>query len=438
MRRIRLRATAGGVAAAMCVAWLTPSPARAQGRGPTRVVVAETQVRDMPATATLVGSVDAVRRSRVGAEVGGIVVEMPVRQGDAVTAGDLICRLDDELVRFQLDEARARLGSLKAVHEELVTGTRPEVLARLEAIVAEAEARRQRWAYEVERVRRLYSDKEAGSQKEVYDAEAELASAVHLKAAAEANYEEAKNGPRREEIARAAYDVAEQESVVQRLERELRKTRILAPFDGYVVRRAVEVGEWVASGDEVVEIADLSTVLVRVYVPEFALAYCTEGTEAGVRIDALQRTYAGHIKHRIPLADATARTFPVEIEVDNADRHLAAGMFARATVPSGPDTKSVAVPRDAVTDRQGTSYIALVMPGERGLTAMPTPVAIGADAGGWVAIKSDNVPPGAQVVIRGNERIMFPEPVALVDELGRPIEKGNEGVKEQGSEGTKE
>jgi len=432
------RARAIGVGVTMLAAVIGPATARAQGGPPINVVVAEAQMRELPATATLVGSVDAVRRSRVGAEVSGVVLDMPVRQGDAVVAGQLLCRLDDELIALQLDEARARLGALKAVLEELEAGTRPEVVAKLAAKVAEAEAWRQRWTYELERVRRLYSDKEAGSQREVYDAEAELAAAVQLKAAAEADYQEAKNGPRKEQIAGAAYEVAEQEAVVKRLEREVRKTQIRAPFDGFVVRRAVEVGEWVASGDEVAEVADLSTVLVRVYVPEFALPYCTEGAETGVRVDALQRAYVGRIKHRIPLADATARTFPVEIELANVDQQLAAGMFARATVPSGPNTATVAVPRDAVIDRQGTSYVALVIPGENGLMAMPTPVTTGADIGGWVAIRSGNVPPGTQVVIRGNERVMFPTPVALVDQIGRPVEQGSEGSRDAGSKGARE
>lgn len=391
----------------------------------TRVVVAQAQMRELPATAELVGTVDAARRSRVGAEVSGIVMRMPARQGDLVEQGDLLCKLNDDILAFRLAEAKGRLESLKARHEELLIGTRPEVLARLKAQVDEAEAIRQRWAYERDRVRRLYSDSDAGSQKEVYDAEAEFLAADGRHRAALAAHEEAVAGPRKEVIANAAYQVAEQEAVVRRLQAELTKTEIRAPFSGYVVNRRVEVGEWVTDGGEVVELADLSTMLVRVFVPESAIAYCNVGEPVNVRVEALQRTLPGRIAHRIPLADPNAHTFPVEVELDNAEGALAAGMFARAIMPAGPSGQSVAVPQDAVIQREGTSFVATVMPGERGgLMGIPMPVTTGADVGGWIAVTSPNVHPGMAVIVRGNERIMFPQPVETVDDQGRPVPFG--------------
>jgi len=390
----------------------------------TRVVVVEAQMRELPATVTLVGTVGAVVRSRVGSEVAGIVINMPVRQGDRVELGQLLCKLNDDVLSHQLAEAKARLGALKARHEELLAGTREETLARLKALVAEAEAIRQRWGFEKERVLRLYADAEAGSQKEVYDTQAEFLAARQRENAARAAYDEAVAGPRPEVIARAAYEVAEQQAAVQRLESELSKTEIRAPFAGYVVNRVVEVGEWVGCGDEVVELADLSTVLVRVDVPEAAVAYCKVGEPARVKVDALQRTFQGVIKHRIPLADEVARTFPVEVELDNADQMLAAGMFARVTVPAGPRRQAVAVPKDAVVERRGTHYVAMVAPGERGtLMGIPMPVTIGSDIGGWVAITSPNVRPGMRLAVRGNELILFPQPVEIVDEMGSPVKR---------------
>ena len=402
----------------------------------TKVVVAKAEMRDLPATATLVGTINAVRRSRIGAQTGGIVVDMPVRQGDRVEAGQLLCRLNDDLISYELAAARAKLDSLKAWHEELVAGTREEVLARLKARVVEAQALRRRWGYERERMQRLYADTKAGSQKELYDAEAEYLAAQQRELAAKATYDEAKKGPRAEEVARAAYDVAEQQAIALRLETAQGKTRIQAPFAGFVVERVVEVGEWVSPGGQVVELADLSTVLVRVNVPESALAYCKVGEPVRVKVDAVGLTFVGKIKHVIPSADKATRTFPIDIELDNPSsaskptklsaktgiqRTLAAGMFARVTVPTGPQRKAIAVPKDAIVDRRGTSYVAMVVPGERGMMGIPLPVTLGADMGGWVAITSGNVREGMAIIVRGNERIGFPQPVEIVDENGSPI-----------------
>ena len=337
----------------------------------TEVVVAKAEMRELPNTMTLVGTVEPRTRSVVGSEIAGIVASMPVRQGDHIEKGSLIVSLNNDALRWQLAEANA---SLRA-----------------------AEARLRRWAFEVERVAQLYNQEQA-NDKEVYDTQAE------------------------HDIAK--YTVEERKAKAARLESDLSKTRILAPFTGDVVRRATEVGEWIARGGEVVEIVDLSSVLVRVNVPEFAIAYVHVGDSAAVKIDAIKKTLHGEIRHIMRQADSEARTYPVEIVIDNQDGHLAAGMFARATVVSGPRAKVVSIPKDAVVVRDGVAYVGLVIPGARGGKAgVLAPVTTGADVGDWIAITSNNLDPGMEVITRGNERMFpFPSPILIVDEHGKPVD----------------
>ena len=75
--------------------------------------------------------------------------------------------------------------------------------------------------------------------------------------------------------------------------------------------------------------------------------------EIQTRIDALKKRFTGRIRHIVSQADPSARTFPVEIELDNSIGELRAGMFARATLVSGPKALGVLVPRDAIVQRQG-------------------------------------------------------------------------------------
>jgi RND family efflux transporter MFP subunit len=341
----------------------------------TDVVIATAEMRELPSTITLVGTVEPLTRSVVGSEIAGIVSEMPVRQGDRVEAGALLAKLNSDTINFELEEAKS--------------------LQRGEA------ARLRRWEFEVKRMSALYEGRDA-SPKELYDAEAERDF--------------------------YKFSVERQKAIVQRLETDLDKTEIKAPFAGYIVARHTEVGEWIPKGGSVVEIVDLSEVLVRVDVPEFALPYVDEGVQATVKIDAVDEIFKGRIRHVIRQADAEARTFPVEIVVENEKGRLAAGMFARATVISGPKTKVVAVPKDALVVRQGVAYVGLVMPDpQMGTVAVLSPVTFGADVGDWIAITSDNLQPGKRVVVRGNERLFpFPAPVRIVDESGTPVEQSKE------------
>lgn len=400
---------------------LLPIPAGAQ-EPPTKVVVIEAEVRDAPSTMTLVGTVNAVRRSKIGSEIAGIVKEMPVRQGDLVEAGGLLARLNDDALSLRLAEARARLGALTARHQELLAGTRAEELVRLKALLEEAAATYNRWKFEMERIEGLYQGNDSNA-REVYDTRAEFVAAERRKIAAQATYDLGVAGPRQEVIANAAYEVAEQQAIVDRIASDWAKTSIRAPFTGYVVERTTEVGEWISAGGQVVEMADLSTVLVRVDVPESALPHTAVGDPARVRIDALQRSFEGRIKHVVRQADETARTFPVEIELDNNERLLAGGMFARATVTSGPRQSVVAVPKDALVQRDGVDYVAVVIPQEGGGTAgVLTPVTVGAEVDRWIAIRAGNVQPGSRVIIRGNEDLLpFPKPVVVVDDRGTPV-----------------
>ncbi len=388
---------------------------------PARVVTAHAQLRVLPVSQTLVATIEPVRRSVIGTEVAGLVVQMPARQGDLLEEGQLICKLNDDTLKLQLEREQARLNALQARLDELVNGTRKEELDRLKAEMEAAEALANRWAFELERIKHLLGG-EFANQKEYQDALAEKLAAEKRLEAAKAAYDEAVAGARKETIANARFAVAEQKAVVDRVRSDLSKTEIRAPFGGFVVRRVAEVGNWLTVGGDVVELADLSNVLVRVDTPESAIPFATVGSVARVQVDALGDSFTGTIKHVIPQADPAARTFPVEIEVPNPDNRLKGGMFARATIAAGPDKEVVAVPKDAVTQQMGANYVAIVRPGQGGqLMAFPTPVTVGLDIENWVAVTSGNVPEGTEVAVRGNEMLtlmMAPAPVQVVDRAG--------------------
>ncbi len=364
------------------------APAVAQFGGPAKVNVAAVEMRPLPASATLVGTVEPVTRSVVGAETGGLVATMPVRQGDFVRAGELICKLKDDTLLLQLEETRQRLKGLEAAHRK--------------------------WEFEEQRIERLYGTQDA-AEKEVYDTRASLDE--------------------------ARFAVGEWRAIVTRLETELAKTEIRAPYSGFIINRHTEVGQWVDQGGPVVEMADLSTVLIKVDLPEKSLPYVRQGDTATVMIHALGQTFAGTVRHVMLQADAAARTFPVEIAVPNpgyvevdgrliprrvADPDaarvvmLAGGMFARATLQAGPATPTPAIPKDAVVMRNGVEFVCMVVPGqeEGSLMAMPVPVTTGVDVGDWIAVTSGNLAPGMRVVTQGNESILFPSPVLIVQPLG--------------------
>ena len=380
---------------------------------PTPVAVGEVVERDIPASIKLVGTVYPEREAVVAAEVEGLVAELPISEGQLVKQGDVLCVVDQEIATFALAEARARLEGLREQLKELEAGTREERLRELEAAMREAEAVRDKWDFERKRISGLF-ERGQTSDKELHDAEMDFSAAQQRLTAAKAAYETAVNGPRAEEIARARYGVSAQQAVVQRLERNLKQTRTCAPFDGFVVAKRTEIGEWIDAGGAVCEMVALDTVKVRADVPEHVVSFARAESPATVFIDALGQSFEARVSRVIPRAAEEARTFPVEVDLANKDYKLLAGMFAWVHVPSGPPGKRLMVPKDAIVARGLDKQIFVVRPGpDGGQMAMPLAVTTGLEITGEIEVSAPGLQAGDKVVTRANERLYGPSPVIV-------------------------
>ncbi|MFQ5411671.1 MAG: efflux RND transporter periplasmic adaptor subunit [Phycisphaerae bacterium] len=351
---------------------VTARSASGQGHGPSQVEVAPVIEREVAPTIRLVGTVRPRKRSTVAAAVAGLVAELSADEGDVVKKGATVCRLFDAPRRYLLAEAEARVSELKA---------------RL----AVERAEYKKAAFERERIEALWK-LQRSTDKERSDTQADLD-------AAQGRVDQAKSAV---EAARAVAD---------RLAYELSRTEVQAPFDGIVSTKETEVGAWVDQGGPVITLLDLSTVRVRVNVPEAHIGYCEVGAEADVAIEALNLHFSGRITRVIPDADARARTFPVDVDIPNPTGRLKAGLFVRASVPSGPKALRLLVPKDAIIRRGPMPMIYVVRSSERGQMADMLPVKIVSEVIDYVAVESTDLSAGDSVVVRGNEFLIGPGPV---------------------------
>lgn len=365
---------AARVVAAVLLLVLSARSASGQGHGPSQVEVAPVIEREVAPTIRLVGTVRPRMRSTVAAAVAGLVAEMAVDEGDVVKQGDLLCRLFDAPRRFAVAEAEARVAELKAQLG----------VQRAEYKKAEFERNRTEALWKLQR----------STDKERSDAQADLD-------AAQSRVDEAKAA------------VVAAKAVVDRLAYDLSRTRVQAPFDGIVTNKETEVGAWADQGGAVVTLLDLSTVRVRVNVPEAHVGFCEVGAEADVAIEALNLHFSGRITRVIPDADARARTFPIDVDIPNPTGNLKAGMFVRANVPSGPKSRRLLIPKDAVVRRGPVPMVYVVRSSERGKMADIVPIEIVAEVLDYVAVESSGLAKGDEVVVRGNEFMMGPGPVIV-------------------------
>lgn len=228
-----------------------------------------------------VGRAEPGRISRVGGELGGLVVELAVDEGDEVGRGDVIARFDVERLlarRVQLEADRRRQGAMLA---ELRTGPREEDIAtqranvdRLEsaAALADATAKRVRTAF----------DADAVSSQEWDEARLRAEQARAALTAARADLRELEAGTRRERVDAQAAAVDALDAAIRSIEVDVAKASVRAPFDAVVSERLVDEGEVLAPGAPLFELRERSEVEayeIRVGVlPEIAERLQREGS----------------------------------------------------------------------------------------------------------------------------------------------------------------
>jgi RND family efflux transporter MFP subunit len=436
----------------------------------TPVVVAPVVARPVRNEVTFIGTVEPDRSVTVQAEVAGRVIRAEPREGEAVTGGQtVLAELDRAPNQLSLGEARALAAKARQEWDKLLKGNRPEEIdearqnvARAEArlrdleagarpqereqaksALAEAEARRVWAEREFQRVEQLVRQElvatqerdrawqafeVARSQERAAREQVALVEAGTRAEQIEAARAEVRQtqqrlrllqaGPRAEEIAQAEAEYRRAAFVVERLEDELRRMTIVAPFTGFLVRKRVEAGAWLRPGDPVADLIDLDPVFVVGPVNEREASRLRNGARARVTLDAHpDRAFTGELTHVVPQADRESRAFPVKVRVRNPEHVLKSGMFARVALEVPGNRQALHVPRDAIVRRGGASLVFVVDNG----VARARPVRTGVSAGGLVEVLDGAVAAGQEVVIVGNDTL---QDGAKVRKVAAPSEAG--------------
>ena len=176
---------------------------------------------------------------------------------------------------------------------------------------------------------------------------------------------------------RASYDSALQgarnlrasiqasEATMKLAGRQLRDTDIRAPFDGYVEKRLVNLGELVKAQMPVMAIVRLDPLKVTAELPERLAPWITDGRPVELQVDAYRdRTFTGKVTRISPVVNTATRAFPFEAIVPNPDAALKPGTFARVHVESGKVDDVLTLPYAALQYRYGVNRV-FVVKGDR-------------------------------------------------------------------------
>ncbi len=349
------------------------------------------------------GHVEPIKKVDVKSKVAGKVIELAVDEGDIVTEGQLIARLDVPEVEAQRDQIKAQRDAATARLEQArLACERDRKMIESQVAQAEAGLRAARFALQEARTRRqdaerVHDDKRRLFEMGGYVSENEVKSA---KAAADlaSQQEETANERVQEQeaavaiaearrtecrvnesrVAEAKASVRQIEDSLAEIETRLSDAVIRAPMSGVVIARHLREGELITAvsyygeGAPIVTIGDLSTMLVKVNLNEVDVDKVKSGMEVEITVDALpDARYTGTVTRIAPASELYEREpgsaivrFPVEVTVDDADIALRPGMTANVEIICTCAEDVLWVPNDAIfekEDEEGRKFVSVVI-----------------------------------------------------------------------------
>jgi membrane fusion protein (multidrug efflux system) len=224
----------------------------------------------------------------------------------------------------------------------------------------------------------------------------------------------------------AALEVAEAQ--VALAEAQLARTRIVAPFDGIAGIRAVDLGDYVKDGADLVNVEDLSQVWVDFRLPERFIARVRPGQAVDVTLDALPgQRFRGQVDALDSLIDANGRSLLVRARIDNPGGVLKAGLFARTRIVFARREQALVVPEEALVPQGDRQWLVKVVDGPDGKVSKRVEARLGLRVAGKAEVL-DGVAAGDWVVTAGQTRLMRGDGVPLrVVDLARAGAAGGRG-----------
>ncbi len=334
-----------GLAAAGCSKSET---AQAHAReGTPKAIQAEPVRQDSVKRAVdIVGTLAAVDEVTISSEADGKVARILADLGDRVSTGQLLVQLDNEKQQYTFAQQQAALARTLAQYGAPDSEHLPELEDTPDARRANADLVQATQAYD--RASELFK-RTLISQQALDDAKAALQSKRAIYNSAIQN---AKN-------LRASIQASE--ATMKLAARQLRDTEIRAPFDGFVQKRFVNMGELVKTQMPVMAIVQLDPLKVTAEIPEKMAPWINSGQAVDLKVDAYQdRKFTGKVSRISPAVNTATRAFPFEALVPNKDAVLKPGTFARVHIESGKIDSVLTVPYAALQYRYGVNRVFVV------------------------------------------------------------------------------
>ena len=371
------------------------------------------------------GTVQAWATTQLASEVDGRVDALLFQEGQYVKKGTPLVKLRIDPFILQRDLAKAEKGLVEARLEELNTGTRPETIEAAKSAVVQSKARVRLADNELKRIRKLYKDGVLSLDEfDKADAQAQAAQAELNEKQSMLN--ELVAGPRVEKIKQEKANLSAAEARIKMIQDNINRATLFAPFDGYIIKKETEVGQWLEQGDPALSMNRAKPLKVEVHVPQFQFNMIKIGSSAKVILKSYEahkdpKIFKGTVIEKIRSGDPVSRTFPIRVKVTRTNSQLAPGMLVRVELQPGKKKEKILfVPKDAIvrSPRETAVWVAREQKNKT-FQVHKVIVQTGRLEQNLIAVEfqGKGIKPGDWVVVQGNERLKPNSKVNIVKKI---------------------
>lgn len=330
----------------------------AREQPPARVVVSKIVFQKQAQNRSFIGTLYYERISHVSSEVPGLVTKIDVMAGDRIDKDAPVVHLDTEILekeillhRNQIEQATLHIAHTQKNYQRM------DVLVKKGGI----------------------------SEKDFDDARFAYQEALLKKLSAR--------------------------TLLEKLLIQKRKSVIHAPFDGIVLEKKVDSGDWVQQGKHLISIGSVHDLFIKVPVAETLLKFVSVGQKVPVTIHAYDKEMIGTIDNLSPIADPKTKNVFLKIRIPMLSK-VAQNMSATVFISTGSEQKLAMIPRDALIKFQGKDFVYTV----KEKKAVQLPVNIVTYLGDKIGADNDHFKDDMPIVIDGNERLRPGQSVVIVGE----------------------
>lgn len=407
--RVRQGAWLGAIAAVGLVGasgcgWMPrsvaqPGPPQQADDQPVAVEVQAVGTGSVATALTYTGTTRPAQTVTLRAQVEGQIVDLVVDVGDAVSSGQVLARVDPDLLAVGVNQTQAELSARQSEVAQAQVAVSDAQTAVEQARLQVAQART-----DADRLRQL-ADAGAVSDQTAEQAQLVLDTAEQALKSAQDQVR-----TRQQAVQAAQGRVASQRAAVAQSQERLSFTTVRSPLAGVILARLVEAGDLAQPGADLLQIGDLSSIKIAVEVSELDLSRIQRGQPVAVTLDAFpDLPLTGRVTRIAPVADATARLIPVEVTIPNPTGRIGSGLLARVQF-LGEDADTLVIPAAALNGDEPQVFV--LQPADDTPTVTLRTVQVGDRSKDQVEILG-GLNPGEQIVVRSDRPLSDGQTVRL-------------------------